>query len=101
MNDGHGNITALTNANGTTVGKRDYSAYGKMKTLEGEMNTVFNYCGEYQDSESGMIYLRNRYYSISMCRFTQEDPARDGLNWYSYCGNNPVNFVARLGWNKL
>ena len=93
VNDGHGNITALTNADGTTAGKRDYSAYGNMTTLGGEMNTVFNYCGEYQDSESGMIYLRNRYYSISMCRFTQEDPAKDGLNWYAYCGNNPVNFV--------
>ena len=20
-----------------------------------------------------------------------EDPIRDGLNWYSYCGGNPVN----------
>ena len=32
-----------------------------------------------------------------MCRFTQEDPAKDGLNWYAYCGNNPVNFVDPWG----
>jgi len=25
-------------------------------------------------------------------QFTTEDPALDGTNWYSYCGNNPVNF---------
>lgn len=23
--------------------------------------------------------------------FIQEDPARNGINWYSYCENNPVN----------
>ncbi len=22
-----------------------------------------------------------------------EDPAQDGLNWYVYCGNNPVMYV--------
>ena len=22
----------------------------------------------------------------------KEDPAKDGLNWYSYCGNNPITF---------
>ena len=26
-------------------------------------------------------------------RFTSVDPIKDGLNWYSYCYNNPVNYV--------
>ncbi len=26
-----------------------------------------------------------------------EDPAQDGLNWYVYCGNNPVKFIDRNG----
>ena len=30
-------------------------------------------------------------------RFITEDPAKDGLNWYSYCGGNPVNFVDPWG----
>ena len=38
------------------------------------------------------MYLRNRYYDAGVGRFTQEDPAKDGGNWYSYCGGNPVNF---------
>ena len=33
-----------------------------------------------------------------------EDPIRDGLNWYTYCGNNPVMFVdpwgLEYGWLK-
>ena len=43
------------------------------------------------------MYLRNRYYDAGVGRFTQEDPAKDGGNWYSYCGGNPVNFIDPLG----
>ena len=46
---------------------------------------------------SGLIYLRNRYYDPSIGRFITEDPARDGLNWYVYCANNPINFIDPLG----
>ena len=34
--------------------------------------------------------LRARYYDSSIKRFITEDPAKDGSNWYAYCGNNPV-----------
>jgi hypothetical protein len=30
-------------------------------------------------------------------RFTSEDPARDGANWYAYCGNNPLAFMDPTG----
>ena len=55
------------------------------------------YCGEYFDKATGTIYLRARYYSPVTGRFTQLDPIRDGLNWYAYCGNNPVRFVDATG----
>ena len=57
----------------------------------------FGYCGEYYDPELDMIYLRNRYYSPGIGRFITEDPARDGVNWYAYCNNNPVMFVDPFG----
>ena len=44
------------------------------------------------DGETGSIYLRARYYDSATGRFTSEDPIKDGLNWYVYCGNNPVAF---------
>ncbi len=55
------------------------------------------YCGEYFDSETGLIYLRARYYDPAIGRFISEDPVKDGLNWYVYCSNNPVMFVDPLG----
>ena len=57
----------------------------------------FGYCGEYYDPELDMIYLRNRYYSPGIGRFITEDPARDDVNWYAYCKNNPVMFVDPSG----
>ena len=32
-----------------------------------------------------------------MGRFVNEDPVRDGLNWYAYANNNPVRFVDPFG----
>ena len=61
----------------------------------------YRYCGEYYDFESETIYLRARYYSPSHGRFTQVDTARDGLNWYAYCGNNPIAFVDPWGTDAI
>lgn len=44
-----------------------------------------------------MIYLRARYYDPTSGRFTTVDPAKDGLNWYSYCANNPILFSDPTG----
>ena len=68
----------------------DYDAYGNELTEnEGDENP-YRYCSENTDEETGLIYLRNRYYDPELGRFLTEDPAQDGLNWYVYCGNNPV-----------
>ena len=55
------------------------------------------YAGEFYDNESGMIYLRGRYYDPETRRFITEDPAKDDWNWYTYCGNNPVMFIDPTG----
>ena len=36
-------------------------------------------------------------YDPATRRFTSEDPARDQLNWYAYCSNNPVMFIDPWG----
>jgi N-acetylmuramoyl-L-alanine amidase len=42
-----------------------------------------------------------RYYDTAQGRFISEDPAEDGLNWYAYCGNNPLRFVDPSGLQGL
>ena len=77
--------------------RHDYDAFSNEKDRLGSDPNPFRYCGEYFDVESGAYYLRARYYDPSIGRFTQEDPAKDGLNWYSYTGGNPVLFIDPTG----
>lgn len=57
---------------------------------------MFRFTGEQRDTESGMYYLRARYYDPMIGRFLSQDPIPGG-NLYAYVGNNPVNFVDPTG----
>ena len=100
--DDHGNIVGIVTGDGRVDCEKEYTAFG---VSEETLPVPFGYCGEYTDAESGLIYLRNRYYDPSIGRFITEDPIRDGLNWYVYCENNPIKYVDPLGlavtmWDK-
>ena len=95
VKDGHGNVTGMYDANAEFVSDTYYDAFGNI--AYGDAPNPFGYSGEYHDSETGLIYLRNRYYDSSTGRFITEDPAKDGVNWYSYCGGDPVNAVDPWG----
>lgn len=97
LSDGHGNIVQMTvksieatNPYGAYIEGCQYDAYGN-QTKRLLVGNPFRYCGEYTDEESGLVYLRARYYDPSIGRFISEDPVKDGMNWYVYCSNNPVN----------
>ncbi|MEI3163790.1 MAG: RHS repeat-associated core domain-containing protein [Lachnospirales bacterium] len=97
MYDGNGNLVQQ-NRGTTAENVTRYDAYGNKIEKSGATNdTPFGYCGEYLDKESGLIYLRNRYYDSESGRFISEDPIKDGVNWYSYCGVNPINRIDPLG----
>ena len=94
--NGHGDTVLLTSGN-TVVRDYDYDAYGKEKGGSSADENPFRYSGEYFDSETGFIYLRNRYYDPSSARFISEDPIRDGYNWYAYCEGNPITKIDPWG----
>ena len=94
--NGHGDTVLLTRGN-TIVRDYDYDAYGKEKNTLSSDDNPFRYTGEYTDSETGLVYLRNRMYDPETGRFISEDPIRDGLNWYAYCEGNPITKVDPWG----
>ncbi len=97
----HGDVVQLTDTTGTVSRIYDYDAFGNERVIAGQNSATdtnpFRYCGEYFDKETGTIYLRARYYDPVTSRMLSEDPARAGLNWYTYCGNNPIAFIDPYG----
>ena len=89
--DGHGSVVNISNEDGKSIKTYDYDAFGVELNKDANDTNLFRYCGEQYDNETDSIYLRARYYSPSLGRFTTEDPVKDGDNWYSYCAGNPVN----------
>ena len=86
----HNDVVALTDESGNIVNSYEYDAWGNLTTCNETIPNPIRFAGEYQDPETGLYYLRARYYDPKIGRFTQEDPARSGKNWYTFCGNNPI-----------
>lgn len=82
--------------NNKIVDVDDYIAFS-MQLNSAETSNPFRYCGEYYDEELDSVYLRNRYYQPAVGRFINEDPIKDGLNWYNYCAGNPVMMIDPSG----
>ena len=87
----HGDVVNLTNASGATIATYTYDAFGNITSQTGSSTNNFKYCGEWSDPDTGLLYLRARWYDSSVGAFINEDPIRSGLNWYLYCGGNPLN----------
>ena len=97
--DAHGNVVYIFGSGKYQFSHYDYTGWGEEADWY-DWYSDFNpmrYCGEYYDKESGLTYLRGRYYSSDIKRFINEDPAKDGVNWYAYCGNNPIMLVDPWG----
>ena len=97
MENAHGDIVGLSDAQSNVIKTYTYDAFGVEQNIDPNDTNPFRYCGEYYDELTKNTYLRARYYRPSAGRFLQEDPAKDGLNWYVYCDSDPVNRIDPTG----
>lgn len=95
----------------------EYDAWGKPIYVQGSslaegfmmavLTAVTNvgYRGYFYDFETGLYYLRSRYYDPEIGRFINaDDTAYLGydasplsMNLFAYCENNPVNWIDAMG----
>jgi RHS repeat-associated protein len=92
-------INAALYGKGEAVGmnRLDAETYGGGKVYFGKdvLGSVRGVTNEY-----GVLEGR-REYKAELARFTTEDPVRDGVNWFAYANNDPVNYIDLWGlWIK-
>ena len=92
-----GDIVSIVDMSGTTVVEYGYDAWVKPISTEGSMtgtlgrDNPFRYRGYVWDEETGLYYLRSRYYEPNWGRFVNADTALgitsriSDLNVFSYC----------------
>jgi RHS repeat-associated protein len=95
--DGLGSVVALTDDAGDTVEVYEYSIFGEVSASDPNHPNPFLFTGREFDKETGLYYYRARYYNPYIGRFLQTDPAGQGMNPYTYCGNDPTTRVDPFG----
>src|SRR6185437_8234690 len=90
--DGYGSTRLLTSSTGAVVASYTYDPYGNLKAQTGTVDTALRWNGQYQDSESGLYYLRARYYDPVTAQFINRDPIGQLTQQpYQYGHDSPLN----------
>lgn len=100
-------IIGLKDADFNTIATYTYDAWGKLLSIKGSDGkeitnenhiahiNPFRYRSYYYDKETGLYYLKKRYYDPNWCKFINTDNLINkdalGTNTYSYCSNEPIN----------
>lgn len=98
-------VVGMVDSEGQLVVKYQYDAWGQPISTGGALAETlgalnpFRYRGYIYDEETGLYYLRSRYYNPKLSRFINADDVEalgadgdiNGYQLFNYCMNDPVN----------
>lgn len=100
--DGLGSTLAVTDVAGTVKNRYKYDAFGNPTVILETVENSILFTGELY-GQSGLIYLKARYYDPAAGRFITQDTYLGELdnplsqNLYAYCGNSPISYIDPSG----
>ncbi len=105
-----GDVLRIFDETGKVVSEYVYDAWGNVVKTIGDEDIAkvnpFRYRGYYQDNETGFYYALSRYYDSQISRWINADSINAliirqneelGLNIFTYCDNNSINFFDPTG----
>lgn len=102
LTDALGSIRVVTDTSGAVAGLADWDVWGNLRASSGSQ-AGFGWAGEQQDLETGLVYLRARYYAPGPGQFITRDTLQpnaggtQGWTAYSYAQNNPMTLTDPSG----
>lgn len=103
---GHqGNVIAAVDRGGNVVERYESDAFGVLKNLTPRL--AHQFAGEYWEPESGLTYLRERWYEGGIGRLLSPDPLAGSAWWpktqhrYLYAANDPLTYRDPSGQTSL
>ena len=100
--DGLGSAIGISTSNGVYVNTYGYLPYGQMLIATGMIPNAFTFAGSWglQTDDSGLTFMRARYYDASHGDFISDDPlGNQGISSgrYTYGDNDPLGNVDPTG----
>ena len=92
--DGLGSVLGEVDPNGNITARRKYDVYGATRAGSDTGTSKHKFVGGLghpSEDETGLVYMRARYYDPQNGRFVSQYPGLQGANWYAYCSDNPIN----------
>jgi RHS repeat-associated protein len=96
-------VSRVVDATASTVASYVYDPYGEQLQPPTGLDNPYTFDAEQNDPETGLVYLRCRYYDPSTGRFLTQDPdpgnaANPGsFNPYPFAHDDPVNYIDPAG----
>jgi RHS repeat-associated protein len=93
-----GSTRLLTDATGEAAATFTFGVYGTLAGKTGSATTVLGYAGQYTAGQSGVQYLRARFYDPATAQFLTRDPIENITRLpYGYTKGNPAGRIDPSG----
>jgi len=102
LGDALGSVRQLVSSAGNVTLAKNYEAYGTVLSSAGSGVSMYGFTGEQTDN-TGLVFLRARYYAPMQGRFISKDAwggdynRPQSLNTWLYAYGNPINHIDPTG----